>query len=167
MNRLKRSLIVIASAGMLTSCVVRPAYRPLPPEPGVQPASRFTSPLKSFTVLSPFGTRGGKFHTGIDIRGKREGGDPVLASRDGTVVRSETRNGYGRLIEIQHTDGYSTRYAHLRRIEVRNGDKVKQGEEIGTVGSSGRATGPHLHFEILTPAYRFVDPAPYLAGTKE
>lgn len=157
-----RDLWAAAAALLLASCAMAPMRRPLPPEPGAHPSAAFASPLPGYHVLSRFGPRGRRFHTGIDLRARRGGGDPVLASRSGRVVRAETRTGYGRLVEIAHDDGYSTRYAHLRRIKVRLGQRVKQGEVIGIVGQSGRATTPHLHFEILTPGYRFVDPAIYL-----
>jgi len=82
-------------------------------------------------------------------------------------VRAETRSGYGRMVELVHDDGFSTRYAHLRRIDVKLGQRVRQGDRIGIVGSTGRATTAHLHFEVLTPGYRFVDPAIYLFPSRK
>ncbi len=87
-----------------------------------------------------------KFHSGADIRGKH--GTPVMAAGEGTVVFTGRRGGYGNLIEIDHGHGLHTRYAHLRRIEVKKGAEVGAGQRIGQVGSTGRATGPHLHFEV-------------------
>ena len=78
-------------------------------------------------------------------------GDPVRATADGIVVSSGSRGGYGLLVEIQHPNGYSTRYAHLSRIADRAGIAgfVRQGDVIGYVGMTGLATGPHLHYEVL------------------
>ena len=87
-----------------------------------------------------------KFHTGTDFRGKR--GTPVLAAGDGVVVFASRRGGYGNLIEIDHGGGVITRYAHLARMHAKRGAVVRGGEPIGQVGSTGRTTGPHLHFEV-------------------
>ena len=87
-----------------------------------------------------------KFHTGTDFRGKR--GTPVLAAGDGVVVFASRRGGYGNLIEIDHGGGVITRYAHLARMHAKRGAVVRGGEQIGQVGSTGRTTGPHLHFEV-------------------
>jgi len=166
MNRDARAALV-AVVLVMSSCATAPARRPLPPEPGAHPSAAFASPLPGFEVLSKFGPRPGHFHTGIDLRARRGGGDPVLAARDGRVVRAETRSGYGRMVELVHDDGFSTRYAHLRRIDVKLGQRVRQGDRIGIVGSTGRATTAHLHFEVLTPGYRFVDPAIYLFPSRK
>lgn len=87
-------------------------------------------------------------HTGTDFGAST--GTPVRATADGTIVFAGTSGGYGRLIRIQHSNGYETRYAHLSRYGkgIRSGIKVKQGQEIGYVGSSGLATAPHLHYEL-------------------
>lgn len=112
------------------------------------------------TVTSPFGRRGSRMHDGIDIAAKR--GTPIHAAADGVVVYSDRRlSGYGRMIIIRHAGGMFTAYAHNERNLVRKGDRVKSGDVIGRVGSTGRATGPHLHFEVrrgTTP----VDPKAYL-----
>jgi murein DD-endopeptidase MepM/ murein hydrolase activator NlpD len=162
MRRLPMVALILALA-ILVGCAA-PRRKPLPPEPGIRPSASFGRPLKAYTVLSRFGQRGRRYHTGLDIRNRKGGGDPVLASRKGRVMRAQTLSGYGKLVEIRHEDGYSTRYAHLRRIRVRKNQKVKAGEVIGEVGSTGRATTAHLHFEILTPGYRFVDPEPLIRG---
>lgn len=154
----------IVAALLLQSCVPPKAARPLAPEKGVRPSAAFGSPLIGFKVLSRFGPRGRRFHTGIDLRARRGGGDPVLAARSGKVTRAQIMSGYGRLVEIRHDDGFHTRYAHLRRIAVRRGQNVRKGDRIGTVGATGRATTEHLHFEILTPGHRYLDPAPFLPG---
>lgn len=140
------------------------ARRPLPidPHPDIIPSEPFGLPLKKPSILSPFGKRGGRFHTGIDLRESRAGGETVMASRSGKVTFAARLSGYGNLIVIKHDDGFSTRYAHLKKYLVKKGQRVRRGEGVGIVGKTGRATTPHLHFEILTPAEKFTDPARYL-----
>ncbi|MBA2539819.1 MAG: M23 family metallopeptidase [Deltaproteobacteria bacterium] len=87
-----------------------------------------------------------KFHSGADIRGKH--GTPVMAAGAGTVICAESKTGYGNVVFVDHGNGLVTRYAHLRKIEVKQGAIVTAGQRIGQVGSSGRTTGPHLHFEV-------------------
>jgi murein DD-endopeptidase MepM/ murein hydrolase activator NlpD len=127
-----------------------------------RPSELFKAPLKTYTVLSRFGPRGRRFHTGIDIRGQRGGGDPVYAARAGKVLSAKTERGYGKAVVILHPDGFRTRYAHLRKYNVKAGQKVNHNSVVGIVGATGRATTAHLHFEILTPSNRFVDPAPLM-----
>lgn len=102
------------------------------------------------------------FHAGVDIAAPS--GTPVRATADGIILEAGREEaGYGNEIVIDHGDGIATRYGHLRRIFVVEGQEVKQGQIIGTVGMTGRATGPHLHYEVLvheTP----VNPARYLHG---
>jgi len=136
--------------------------RAIPINNKAKPSARFQKPLKNMKFLSLFGKRGRTFHTGIDIRGRRKGGDSVLASRSGRVIWAGKKRGYGKLISLKHADGFMSRYAHLKKIFVKKGDKIKALERIGTVGSSGRADGPHLHFEILTPKGYFMDPKPLI-----
>jgi len=116
-------------------------------------------PVKG-TLTSRFGRRGSRMHDGIDIGAKA--GTPVYASAAGEVVYSDQRlSGYGKLIIIRHRHDLFTAYAHNQRNLVRKGDKVKAGSVIARVGQTGRATGPHLHFEVRrgpTP----VDPLAYL-----
>ena len=81
----------------------------------------------------------------------------------GKVTFSDTRSGYGNYIMIDHGNGYVTTYAHMTERFVKEGDMVAQGDLIGTVGSTGRVTGPHLHFEILCDG-SYVDPMLYIAG---
>jgi murein DD-endopeptidase MepM/ murein hydrolase activator NlpD len=118
---------------------------------------------------SAFGTRLDPFlgrpalHTGIDL--KASYGTPVYASAGGRVTIAGFSGGYGRLVEIDHGDGYRTRYGHLSRILVPAGANVAPGDEIGLVGSSGRSTGPHLHYETRifgTPR----DPGPFLKASE-
>jgi murein DD-endopeptidase MepM/ murein hydrolase activator NlpD len=100
-----------------------------------------------------------RMHYGLDFAGPS--GTPVLATAAGTVRRAGTMSGYGRVIEIDHGNGISTRYAHLRRINVSVGDEVSARQEIGQLGNTGRSTGPHVHYEV-----RFhgepLDPLPFL-----
>lgn len=94
--------------------------------------------------LDPF-TRTWAMHSGIDFRGAT--GEPVLAGASGRVIHASTMGGYGLMVEIDHGNGISTRYAHLSRIEVSVGDAIRVGQRVGRVGSTGRSTGPHLHYE--------------------
>lgn len=130
---------------------------------------------KKFPLGSGFGPRGalagGKIkahnHKGQDIAAPT--GTKVKSVADGIVVRSspvEQGGGYGNFIVIKHDDFYSA-YGHLSKREVNKGDKVKKGELIGLVGSTGQSTGPHLHFEIRkTENGSQVDPKPYLTGSE-
>jgi murein DD-endopeptidase MepM/ murein hydrolase activator NlpD len=97
------------------------------------------------TRLDPF-TRSLAFHSGVDFRAPT--GTPVRATASGTVIEAGTNGGYGRMVEIDHGNGVSTRYAHLSSIAVSEGDKIALGQVIGAVGSTGRSTGPHLHYEV-------------------
>jgi murein DD-endopeptidase MepM/ murein hydrolase activator NlpD len=87
-----------------------------------------------------------KFHPGADVRAKP--GTPVFAAGDGVVIFAGRRGGYGNIVMVDHGGGVITRYAHLRRIHTTEGDVITAGKRIGQVGSTGRATGPHLHFEV-------------------
>lgn len=98
------------------------------------------------------------FHTGIDIAA--DAGTPIRAARDGTVGYAGWLHGYGNTVILDHPDGTRTLYAHASRLEVREGERVAQGQVIARVGSTGNSTGPHLHFEII--AGKPIDPEPYL-----
>lgn len=97
-------------------------------------------------ITSPFGMRWGKMHNGIDIGASM--GDPIYAAMDGKVCCTEWEDGYGNVVKIDHGEGVQTTYAHCSSIGVKLGECVKQGEKIGQVGSTGRSTGPHVHFEV-------------------
>src|SRR4051794_19125411 len=118
-------------------------------------------------VSSPFGPRadpvygGMDFHYGIDITGGGINGKPVVALSDGVVTTAAVVGSYGNAIFIDHGNGMSTRYAHLSNIDVKVGQKVKAGQMIAKVGSTGKSTGPHLHFEIKVQG-QSVDPLKYL-----
>ncbi len=97
------------------------------------------------TVTSEYGRRWGRMHQGIDIDG--DTGHPIFASKGGTVIFAGWSNGYGNLILVSHGDGVVTAYAHQSAFAVRDGQRVSQGQRIGSVGNTGNSTGPHLHFE--------------------
>ena len=129
------------------------------------PAGR---PIRSGWQSSSFGNRidpiSGKraWHTGADFAG-REGSD-ILAVASGVVSWSGVKAGYGTMIEVSHGDGLSTRYAHNQENLVELGDLVRRGDVIALMGSSGRSTGPHVHFEVFKHG-RAVDPASYVRRT--
>ena len=100
-----------------------------------------------------------RLHQGIDIDG--DTGDRVRAARSGEVILAGSRSGYGNTVVVYHGLGYSTLYAHLSRISVTVGDQVSSGDRIGSIGSTGLSTGPHLHFELRIDG-EAVDPIPYL-----
>lgn len=106
----------------------------------------FRWPLRSFQVSSGFGYRRRDWHPGLDIRASK--GAPIRAARAGVVVRSGWESGYGRMVEIDHGDGVVTRYAHASKLHVHKGERVEAGTVIAAVGSTGRSTGPHLHYEV-------------------
>lgn len=96
---------------------------------------------------NPFTNRGREMHSGVDLKGRT--GDPVKATANGTVTFAGYKGDYGYVVMVQHKNGYETRYAHLNRTKVRRGQRVDVGETIGLLGSTGRSTGPHLHYEVL------------------
>lgn len=107
---------------------------------------------KSMNVLSGFGYRihpvykVKKFHEGVDFPARI--GTAIQASGDGTVVEAGWHSGYGQCVKISHGYGYETWYAHMNKINVRQGEKVKKGQKIGEVGDTGLSTAPHLHYEV-------------------
>ena len=115
-------------------------------------------------ITSPFGRRhikgGSSNHRGIDIAANR--GDEIAAADAGEVIWSDWDNSYGNFIKIRHDNGLVTCYAHMSKRLVEVGDRVKQGEIIGLVGSTGQSTGPHLHFEVRTETNERVNPIGYL-----
>jgi murein DD-endopeptidase MepM/ murein hydrolase activator NlpD len=102
-------------------------------------------------------------HPGFDLAAPT--GTPVGAAAAGKVVRAGAAGTYGNLVVIRHADGLETRYAHLSRVDVKVGDEVPQGAQIGAVGTTGRSTGPHLHFEVRE-AGEAIDPRPLLPQVK-
>lgn len=95
---------------------------------------------------NPFGGRAYEFHPGMDIDGER--GEPVAASGNGVVISAGYKGGYGNMVEIDHGNGITSRYGHMSKIEAEVGETVTRGTTIGQIGSTGRSTGPHLHFEV-------------------
>ncbi|QSX73467.1 M23 family metallopeptidase [Lysobacter arenosi] len=133
-------------------------------KPGIYP---MRLPLDAIRVTSGFGRRTdpfrrrAAFHNGIDFAAPP--GTSVHATADGIVARATYSKDYGNLVLIDHGDGCSTLYAHNERLLVRTGEPILAGQPIALVGSSGRSTGPHLHFEVRQDGVR-VDPQEYVAG---
>jgi len=122
-------------------------------------------PVKGGWMSSGFGPRNDPFtghraiHRGVDIASPM--GSSIMAMGDGVVTWAGPRNGYGNMVEINHGQGLSTRYGHASAVTVKVGDVVSRGDVIAKVGSTGRSTGPHLHFEVLRANHQ-VDPIGYL-----
>jgi murein DD-endopeptidase MepM/ murein hydrolase activator NlpD len=95
---------------------------------------------------NPFGGRSTEFHSGMDYKGNI--GDPIKATADGEVVWADWKGGYGKAVMIKHDYGYESLYGHMSGINVMLGQKVKAGDVIGFLGSTGRSTGPHVHYEL-------------------
>ncbi len=125
------------------------------------------SPSKEGWISSYYGNRidpfNGKkvFHHGLDIAGKQ--GSEVLSVADGIISWTGTRSGYGQLVDIDHGNGYITRYAHNKELIVQIGDRVKKGQVIALMGSTGRSTGPHVHFEVLLDG-KTINPYGFVKG---
>ncbi len=102
-------------------------------------------------------------HTGLDF--PSEPGTPILAAAGGVVVAQEYHQAYGNMVEIDHGNDLITRYAHASRVFVKKGDLIKRGQKIAEVGTTGRSTGPHLHFEVLVQGV-FQDPQKFLLAGK-
>ncbi|KXZ40728.1 Murein DD-endopeptidase MepM and murein hydrolase activator NlpD, contain LysM domain [Alkalithermobacter thermoalcaliphilus JW-YL-7 = DSM 7308] len=118
----------------------------------------FINPTRG-TLTSRFGARWGRMHEGIDIAGPI--GTPIKAADGGVVSFAGTQGAYGKLVIINHENGYSTYYAHCNTINVRVGQRVSRGQVIATIGNTGRSTGPHLHFEVRKNG-RPVNPLNYI-----
>ncbi len=124
-------------------------------------------PVEKLAFTSNFGIRTDPFrgtaamHAGVDIPGPV--GTPVYATADGVVDRAERAGGYGNLVEIDHGKGIATRYGHLSKILVEAGSRIHRGQLIALMGSTGRSTGPHLHYEVRIDG-RAVNPAPFLTN---
>jgi len=104
-----------------------------------------------------------EFHEGMDFAGKA--GSNIMAVAAGVVTWAGERYGYGKLVEINHGNGYATRYGHNAEILVKVGDTVKKGKVLAKMGSTGRSTGPHVHFEVLRHG-KAVDPAKYIQASR-
>jgi murein DD-endopeptidase MepM/ murein hydrolase activator NlpD len=124
------------------------------------PAKYYAWPAKG-SVTSNYGRRWGRMHQGIDIAAAV--GMPIFASAPGVIVKAGWNSGgYGNLVEIQHSNGSLTRYAHNQRVLVRVGQQVGQGQQIAQMGSTGRSSGPHSHFELHLQGKGVVNPIAYL-----
>lgn len=110
-------------------------------------------PVWTYWLSSPFGKRSDPFnaksarHKGVDLASNK--GNKIKSMAEGRVTRAETVSGYGKMVEIDHGNGFKTKYAHMNAIYVKKGQNIAQGETVGEVGSTGRSTGPHLHYEVL------------------
>jgi murein DD-endopeptidase MepM/ murein hydrolase activator NlpD len=129
-----------------------------------------TKPIVNAAISSRFGSRVDPFlgdpalHTGVDFRAPD--GYPARTTAAGTVVTAEYSGGYGNMVEVDHGNGVTTRYGHLSRILVTPGDKLGKGSVIGRVGSTGRSTGPHLHYEVRVDG-NAIDPMRYIRAGGE
>jgi len=129
--------------------------------PALPPTSPGAVLAQGGTVTSGFGTRVDPFthqarqHDGVDLAAPE--GTPILAAADGVVVSAGPRGGYGNAVEVAHPDGTTSLYAHAREVTVHPGQRVRAGDELATVGSTGRSTGNHLHFELRRGGHA-VDP---------
>jgi murein DD-endopeptidase MepM/ murein hydrolase activator NlpD len=113
---------------------------------------------------NPFGDSSREFHEGIDIA--VDFGTPVNVTADGLVIWAAPYSGYGNLVVVYHSNGVTSRYGHLSRITVEAGQRIKRGDQIGHAGSTGRSTGPHVHYEIRENDQP-VDPSRYLSGVRQ
>ena len=103
--------------------------------------------MKAGVISSEFGPRSGRPHEGLDVAA--DPGEPIYAASEGTVIYSDDRmSGYGNAMIVRHANSTTTLYAHARTLLVSEGTIVSRGDPIATVGSTGRSTGPHLHFEV-------------------
>ena len=153
LHRIKSARAMVARLTHAISSI--PLRKPV--DGDIDPASGFGVRMDPFTS-SP------AMHTGLDLHG--ETGDPVRATADGKVTAAGWSGGYGRVIDIDHGNGMSTRYGHLSAIDVRVGQSIRTGQIIGRIGSTGRSTGPHLHYETRVRGGA-VDPQKFLrAGQK-
>lgn len=127
-------------------------------------AQGFALPVENYTISSVYGARGGEFHRGLDMAAAQ--GEPIYASKAGTVTTAEFHYSWGNYVTIAHEDGVTTLYAHQSQYVVKPGDQVEQGQIIGYVGSTGNSTGSHLHFEICQDSSlsqaQLIDPASVL-----
>jgi len=127
------------------------------------------APVRRSYITSGFGTRADPFgrgravHKGIDFHASV--GDPVMSVADGVVSFAGVRSGYGNVIEVDHGNGYVTRYAHNSRLTVKVGDLVRAGQQVAKAGSTGRSTGAHVHFEVWENG-RVVNPRKFLGDSR-
>ncbi|HET9140256.1 M23 family metallopeptidase [Actinophytocola sp.] len=123
--------------------------------------AKYVKPAEG-TLTSGFGARWGTTHYGVDIANKI--GTPILAVADGTVVEAGPASGFGLWVRVQHEDGTISVYGHVDTFSVKEGQKVKAGQQIARMGNRGYSTGPHLHFEIWDATGKKLNPAPWLSA---
>jgi murein DD-endopeptidase MepM/ murein hydrolase activator NlpD len=142
-----------------------------PGAPAEQPMVSVPSrmPLSGFRMTSDYGMRTHpvlgrrKHHKGVDLAAPT--GTPVYATADGIIGRADRSRSYGLVIYVDHGADLETRYAHLSKLAVAKGERVRKGDLIGYVGSTGRSTGPHLHYEVRVDGLA-VNPIPYMVETE-
>ena len=142
-----------------------------PKGPVAQPTVAIPSrmPLENLRMTSGYGTRnhpilgGRRNHKGVDLAAPT--GTPVHATADGIIGKAEWFSSYGLYVQIEHGADLETRYAHMSRLAVASGERVKKGDVIGYVGSTGRSTGPHLHYEVRVDGVA-VNPMPYMLDSE-
>ncbi|MEM9878485.1 MAG: M23 family metallopeptidase [Pseudomonadota bacterium] len=128
------------------------------------------SPLDEFYISSNYGRRRDPFtrrwahHAGVDLAAWY--GTPVHATSDGKVTYAGYKSGYGRVVEVNHGNGFVTRYGHLRKIVVKKGERVTMHTKLGETGNSGRSTGPHLHYEIWFDG-KTINPVPFIKASND
>lgn len=155
------------TSGPAAGSEVVTAYSSPVPTRGISVPSRM--PLEGASLTSGFGMRthpvlgGRRQHQGIDLAAPT--GTPVYATADGVVSRADWFSSYGLFISLEHGASMQTRYGHLSRLAVAAGDTVKKGDLIGYVGSTGRSTGPHLHYEVRVEGLA-VNPIPYMVESE-
>ena len=126
-------------------------------------------PVKSGWISSYYGTRKDpftgrrQFHHGMDFATKKN--SSIFAVAGGIVTYAGSKSGFGKMVEVDHRNGYKTRYAHCTKVTVKKGDAVKRGDVVAVVGSTGRSTGPHVHFEIVKGENTSVNPLKYTKKT--
>ena len=156
-SSLKVGDAIIVPNGVIKAVAPKPSSTsPKTSSSGTQVQSGYYIRPTAGPVTSSYGPRKGGFHYGVDIGNKR--GTSIVAAASGTVVNvvnyckegvSSCGGRYGNYITIEHPNGTRTKYAHLQKVSVSVGQEVSQGEQIGTLGNTGRSTGPHLHFEVI------------------
>ncbi len=144
--RVGQRIFVPGAARQLPVEIITPA-EPAPgaPEPLEPSAEKFLWPVNG-TINSGFGPRGASFHDGVDIAAPE--GTPIHAIEKGEVIYSDQLRGYGKIVILRHAEGFVSVYAHNEINLVREGQTVSRGEVVARVGTTGRVSGPHLHFEI-------------------
>ncbi|WP_198586181.1 M23 family metallopeptidase [Roseovarius salinarum] len=120
--------------------------------------------LQSYRFTSGFGMRWGRMHNGSDFAAPH--GTPIHATADGVVTHAGWQSGYGRMVKIEHAFGVETRYAHMAKIRVNEGQRVSRGQRIGDMGNTGRSTGTHLHYEVRVDG-KPVNPMTYIKAARD